>query len=192
MPMPIVVSRLSTLNEGERAACTEYRSDATLLHACTQGWSGEFNDSPRMQSMIKRAAQLSGLLDSAIQKFALIGDGSVYSGHGRGFSVVGSLLGVPRTFIGLSYRYPGYISTSADRGTAENFLRTRAGKVGTPVLLQLTLKKGQRLLPMNIATEQDDEAEYLLERNLAFKVIDAEFAKIDGVDRCALHLVLQR
>jgi ADP-ribosyltransferase exoenzyme len=190
--MSLTVKRLEELSKAERAACTEYYEDATLLHACTQGWSDAFNDSPRMQRIIGSAAELVRRLDSAIQKFELTADAAVYSGHGQGFSVVGSLRGDPDRLIGLHYCYPGYVSTSLDRGKAENFLRTRAGSVGTPVLLELQLDRGQHILPMDAATRQVGEAEYLLGRCLEFEVTDAEFVQIDGVEKGALHLVLRR
>jgi hypothetical protein len=189
--MPIVVRALAPLTDEERDACTNYYQDATLLHACTQGWSADFYDSPRMQKIIQSAAELTERLNSAIQKFELTEDGIVYSGHGQGFPIVGSLQGDARRFIGLNYCYPGYISTSSDRGKAENFLRTRAGPVGTPTLLELRLKRGQRVLYMDAATGQVGEAEYLLGRRLKFEVIDAEWIKIDHVDRETLHLVLR-
>jgi ADP-ribosyltransferase exoenzyme len=188
--MTIVVRVVTPLTKAECDACSTYYQDAALLHACAQGWSANFYDSPRMQEIIRSAADLTARLDSAIQKFELTENGIAYSGHGQGFSIVGSLRGNPQQFIGLKYCYPGYISTSSDRGKAENSVRTRAGPVGTPVLLELRLKHGQRVLHMDAATGQIGEAEYLLGRNLEFELIDAEFIKIDGVKSGVLHLVL--
>ena len=142
--------------------------------------------------MMAQAAQVATQLDSAIGKLELVDDGVLYSGHGRGFSVIGSLRGNPEQFVGLKYRYPGYISTSSDRGKAENFLRTRAGGGGTPVLLELRLIRGQHMLPMDVGTGQVGEAEYLLPKNLEFDIVDARWTRIDGVENNALHLVLQR
>ena len=122
--MALAVVQLAELTQAERNACTEYGADATLLHACTQGYGNDFDDSAKMQGFIGRAAELVRQLDSAIQKFELTKQGNVYSGHGRGFSVVGCFTGEPRQLIGLRYSYPGYISASWDRGTAEHFLRT--------------------------------------------------------------------
>lgn len=162
-----------------------------MLHACAQGLSGDFPDSPRMQAMVAgRAAQLAIQLDSAIRKFALAARATVYSGHGRGFSVVGSLHGDPGKFVGLRYRYPGYISTSSDQGTAENFLRTRASPVGTPVLLDIKLQEGQNLLPIDVGTGQVGEAEYLLPKGLELEILEAKWANVDGVPQRVLHLTL--
>jgi hypothetical protein len=192
MTQSVAITRVEELTDAERTACTKYYKDATMLHACTQGWSSDFNDSERMRKMIGDAAELVKHLDGAIQKFEFAGDSTLFSGHGRGFSVVGSMQGDPKRFIGMEYCYPGYISTSSDRGKAENFLRTRAGPVGTPVLLELLLERGQRCLPMDVVTGQVGEAEYLLGRCLKFEVIDAAFGRIDGVERNALHLRLRR
>jgi hypothetical protein len=188
--MAIQVIKLADLTGTERQACTDYGSDATMLHACAQGWSEDFDDSLKMSSLVVKALELTRQLDSAIGKFELSGDATVYSGHGRGFSVVGSLLGDPDKFIGFKYRYPGYISTSADRGVAENFLRTRAGTVGTPVLLEFRLKSGQHILPMHAAITHVGEAEYVLGRSLKFEIIGAEYVRVPSVTRDVLHVTL--
>jgi len=188
--MPPTVESLAELTAEEREACTIYYQDATMLQACTQGLSGDFDDSPRMLAMIGRAAQAALRLDRAIQKFALSAGATVYSGHGRGSSVVGSLRGNPQQFVGLGYRYPGYISTSWDRAKAENFLRTRASAVGTPVLLKIRLRQGQNLLPLDVGTGQLGEGEYLLPRTLEFTIIDVTWQNVDQVEQRVLRLTL--
>lgn len=187
----MTIIRLEELTPAEIAACTEYYADATLLHACAQGWGGQFPDSQRLQAFLDRCAPLVQALDRAIQKFEVSEDGVVFSGHGRGLSVIGSLYSASDRFIGLTYCYPGYTSTNADRGTAENFLRTRAAGARTPVLMEFRLRKGQRILPMSIATlGQGGEAEYLLGRAAEFQIVEADFVTIQDVDQNVLHLVL--
>ena len=189
MPLDVVIREGEELTDCERAAFVEYGSDATMLHACAQSWSSEFNDLARMVMLLGKAPHLTNHLDSAIQKFELSSDATVFSGHGKGFSVIGWLFGDPKNFVGFKYRYPGYISTSADRGTAENYLRTRADRVSAPVLLQIRLTRGQRIFPM-AAVGQTHHAEYVLERSIEFEIKNADLVPIDGVNGDVLLLVL--
>jgi hypothetical protein len=188
--MAIGIVPLEQLTEPERGACTDYYADATFLHACAQGWSGEFRDSPQFRSFVEKCPQLVKHLDLAIQKFEMSADEIVFSGHGRGISVIGSLSGPPGAFIGLRYCYPGYTSTSEDRGIAENFLRAKASGAKTPVLMEFHLKKGQRILPVSMVTRQGGEVEYLLGRSVEFEIANADSVRIQGVDQDILHLVL--
>jgi len=181
------LDQLAPLTDPERAACIRYKADAILLHACAQGWIGEFGESERLGAFFAESAELVRQLDRAIQKFQLSADTTVYSGHGWGASVVGSLVGEPRQFIGLRYSYPGYISTSTERAVAETFLRARSEN---PVLLECALPTGQRLLPMDAITGNVGEAEYLLGRSMEFEIKDADMIRVQGVARDVLHLVL--
>lgn len=188
--MAMAIIQTEELTQAERAACTEYYADATFLHACAQGWSGEFSDSQRLQSFLDRCGAIVQGLDRAIQKFEVSENSVVFSGQGRGLSVIGSLSGAPGRFIGLKYRYPGYTSTSADRGTAENFLRARAAGAQTPVLMEFRIRKGRRILPISIVTGQGAEAEYLMGRAAEFEIVGADFVTVQDVEQDALHLVL--
>ena len=189
--MSLQVITLEALTEDEVRACAEYSASATLLHACTQGWETEFPDYVKLREFAATgAAPFSGHLDRAIQKFELAADGIVFSGHGRPFSLVGSLFGPPERFVGLGYRYLGYTSTSSERGVAEDILRPRATR-GTPVLLELHLNKGQRILPIP-AVVRVGEAEYVLGRGEEFRIVDAKFANVAEVQQNVLHLVLKK
>jgi hypothetical protein len=187
--MAIAVKRVQSLTPEECEACGAYYADATFWHAMAQGWS--VNDLRLSPELFPKIGILSKHLDKAVQKFQLFAAGVVFSGHGRGISVVGSLGGPPDKFVGLKYCYPGYTSASSDRGTAENFLRTRAAGARTPILLEFRLKNGQAILPMDNATGQCGEGEYLLPRHLEFEISAAALVRIEGVTRDVLHLVLR-
>jgi hypothetical protein len=60
------------------------------------------------------------------------------------------------------------------------------------VLLELQLDRGQHSLPMNAATGQTGEAQYLLGRFLEFNVTNAKYVEIEGVVSDVLHLMLRR
>jgi hypothetical protein len=185
-----VISR-EPLTDDERRACAEYSASATFLHACAQGWEIELPNYGQLDEFVaQREGDLRRRLDSAIQKFELAADGTVFSGHGRPFSLVGCLFGQPGQFVGLRYRYPGYTSTSSERGVAEANLRPRATR-GTPVLLEFHLKRGQRILPVP-AVVRAGEAEYVLGRREQFNIVDAGTAIVEAVAEPVLHLVLEK
>jgi ADP-ribosyltransferase exoenzyme len=144
--MPLTVIAHEALSGDERSALEEYSASAAFLHACAQGWERELEGYRDLQVFATGRARFLALnLDSAIQKHELAENATVYSGHGRRFSVVGSLAGDPNRFVGLNYKYPGYISTSSVRRVAEDWLRARTTH-GTPVLLELRLPRGQPIL----------------------------------------------
>lgn len=117
--------------------------------------------------------------------------GIVYTGHGLGISVLGSLVSDPKKYIGFEYSYPGFTSTSLDRLAAENFLRTRASGSRMPVLLELELSPRQKALPFSEVTNQVGEAEVLLAPNASFRIIDATMISVSQVSKPVLHLRLR-
>jgi hypothetical protein len=188
--MSVATVQLAELTQQERDACTEYYADATFLHACSQGWSGAFPDSKKFEKFREGAKDLVAHLDKAIPKFQVSVGGIVFSGHGTGISVIGSLIGPAEQFVGFRCCYPGYVSSSVDRAAAESFLRTRSSGARMPVLMEIKLEKGDSALPMDRATGACGEAEYLLKRSIVFEVIAADLVRIQGVEQDVLQLGL--
>ena len=140
---------LESLTASEHKACAEYQADSTFLHATFQGWNnGQFTDSAALQRFNAKAAQIVNGLTSAIQKFEITSQATLYSGRPRRNAVIGPLRADPRRFVGLRYRYPGFLATTDDRAAAENFLRTRSDARSAPVLLKVNLNMGQKGLPL--------------------------------------------
>jgi hypothetical protein len=98
---------------------------------------------------------------------------------------VGSLTNSPERYKGFTFRYPGYTSTSVDRLAAENFMRTRASGAK-----QLLLRPGQHALPLDVATGQFGETEFLLGRNETFTVANARMDRVHGIADDVLLLQL--
>ncbi len=189
--MTLSFNKLASLTADEMSACGDYQGDATFFHACTQGWSGEFTDSQKFRSFLQRCSAVCGYLDAAINKFEVKTSGVVYSGHGLGLSVLGSLVGQPEDYVGFSYSYPGFTSTSEDPRAAENFLRTRSRGARTPVMLEIRLHSGQKALPFHQVTNSVGEAEVLLPRSAMFAVIEAKYIRVDDVKQDVLQLTLE-
>jgi hypothetical protein len=140
----------SELTQSETDAAARFASDAGFLHAIHQGWQDELvgrSEYDQFRAGFSKfrteAKALRDDLDSAIGKSALEKAAVVYSGHGRGYSTLGSINGEPEKLVGLRYQYPGYISTSWNEVTAINsFLAKRQYKGSRPVLLELRIPKG--------------------------------------------------
>lgn len=177
--------RLAELTPEERAACDAYQKDATYFHACSQGWSGQFPDSPKFSDFLSRCPDLARHLDTAINKCRVETAGIVYSGHGLGLSVLGSLLGEPDDYVGFRYSYAGYTSTSLDRAAAENFLRTRSSGSRTPILLAIHLTPPQNALLLG-----NHESEVLVPRGATFSITQASRIRVSGVSQDVLLLKL--
>lgn len=159
------------LTADEQAALSRYGADSTFLHATSQGRSGDFQHHPAFEEFSSRAAGERALLDSAIQISELLTDTTLFSAHGNGFAVRGSLVGLPQSFIGLTYQYPGFISTSASRDWAINFLEPRRFNGSRATLLEFQLPKGFAALDMKHGNHFG-EFEFLLGRDTPFKIID--------------------
>lgn len=159
------------LTDREQAALNRYGADSTFLHAASQGRSGDFQHDPAFGDFASRSAEEQILLDSAIQTSELLTDAILFSAHGNGFAVRGSLVGPPQSFIGLTYQYPGFISTSASRDWAINFLEPRRFNGSRATLLEFRLPKGFAALDMKHGNHFG-EFEFLLGRDTPFKIID--------------------
>lgn len=180
------------LDDAEREACQRYESEATMLHAACQGRSSDFQYHPDFPAFQMRCAADVAAIDSAIRKFEVAEAGSVFSGHGVGIGVVGSLRADLGRFVGLEYCYPGYISTSSERVVAEeDFIEKRARSGTSPVLLEFRLHAGMSALDFGQVTTSVGEFEYLIGRKQRFSIIDATHYPQRGVIDPVLHLVLE-
>jgi hypothetical protein len=97
---------------------------------------------------------------------------SLWSGHGHGWSVRGALEGPPDSFRGLTYRYPGFISSSLERSWCEDFLDKRHGSDSRPTLLRIDLPEDYPAIDMHDGGHAG-EFEILLPRNRRFTITDA-------------------
>ncbi|WLA81959.1 ADP-ribosyltransferase [Bradyrhizobium elkanii] len=182
------------LSSDELDAALSYYAESKMINASAQGWSGEFSDSKKMQDFLTKCASLVAHLDRAIGKHTVEVGGLVYSGHGSSIGSIGSLRGSPKNFVGLRYRYPGYISASENVHVANGFVRTGASISSSdrPVRLSIELARGQNILPLSARTGQGAEMEFLLPRQTEFEIVQAEMVRVDGIERGVLSFTLRR
>lgn len=177
-----------SFSPAEIAAAQAYRADSTFLHAHKQGWDGTVFRTPAYTSFLDTCGPHQIALDSAILKNPLSADTVLWSGHGRGSGVVGALVGEPKQFVGLGYKYPGYISTSAAKQVALDTLVTRAKEYSRPTLLELHLPLAFHALDMSLIPGGGHEFEYLIGRNEAFTIFDADLMRSGELDVLLLRL----
>ena len=173
------------LTIGETNAIRSYGADSTYIHATSQNRGADFSHDPSYQTFVANATDTATNLDNAIGASRLSEDAVLYSAHGLGFGVRGSLVGPPKQFVGLTYHYPGYISTTADRGFRDRFLEKRRGPTTRPTILELHLPSGFNALDLRHGGHAG-EFEYLLGRNLQLKIVGADY-----VDDDVLALILK-
>jgi ADP-ribosyltransferase exoenzyme len=181
----------SALSTDEMDAALNYYAESKMLNACAQGWGGEFPDSQKLVGFLAKCSTLVRHLDGAIEKHVVEVGGLIHSGHGSSIGCIGSLRGAPNKFIGLRYRYPGYISASEEVSVANNFVRTSSSNSDCPVRLEIELTKGQNILPLSTTTKQGAEMEFLLPRQSQFEITLAQMVKLDGVAKDVLSLTLR-
>lgn len=190
--MSVSIRLKESLDEAECEACQRYEAEATMLHAVCQGRSEDFRYHPGYDAFWLRCAADIAAIDRAIGKFEVVSAGSVFSGHGVGIGVVGSLRADPAQLLKLEYCYPGYISTSSERSVAEDkFIRARAGSGTFPVLLEVRLSVGMAALNFAQVTPSVGEFEYLIGRKQRFSIVHAESYTLRDVIDPVLHLVLE-
>ncbi|MGJ5078525.1 ADP-ribosyltransferase [Bradyrhizobium sp. HKCCYLS3013] len=181
---------IDQLTQQEMDAGKAYGADSKFFHGCWQDRQDDLVYHPDYAAFARTYAQVSGALDSAVAKSILQEDLTVYSGYGRGYSILGSLTGDAVKFVGLVYQYPGFISTSTNQRIAEDkFLRVGASAGTRPTFLEFKLLKGQIALDMN-AVGITGELEYLLPRRTPFSIVDAKETRVQDVDDAVLHLIL--
>ena len=190
--MALAVRRNEALLEAEQQACQRYESEATMLHAACLGRSSDFRYHPGYADFEQRCAADVKNITSAIGRFEVTSEGSVFSGHGCGIFVLGSLNAEAGEFIGFEYCYPGFISTSSERRIAEeDFIEKRARRGTRPMLLEFKLPVGMAVLDFGQVTNSVGEFEYLIARGQRFTIVDANFYKLRGVSDLVLHLVME-
>ena len=181
MTLSILSNLREALTHEEMAALSHYGADSTFLHAHFQGRLGDFQYHPNCADFIGNCRSIIDALDGALAKSSLSVPAQLYSGHGNGIGIRGSLTGTPASFIGLTYRYPGFISTTTDVGVANNFLEKKDLR---PTFLKLNLPAGFSAVDMKHGNHFG-ECEFLLGRNIRFTIVDA------AEDKEVLWLVLQ-
>jgi hypothetical protein len=128
-------------------------------------------------------------LCSATQKYELSAPAKLYSGKSNGLVFVGAF-GVNSIdkIVGLTFRYVGFISTSADLVKAKDFIRP--WDAVSPILMEFDLKPGFRLLPMQeLGASTTDEFEFLLPPNATFNIASGRRISVGSVNH-VLHLAL--
>lgn len=176
----------------ELSAAHGYYASSKLLNVCVQGWFDEFSDSQKVRKFFdEEMLPLVNCLDGAIAKHTVEVGGTVFSGHGNSIGCIGSLRGEPNSFVGLRYRYPGYISASEDIWVANKFLCNNLSKSDCPVRLEIELIPGQKVLPLTTATGQGAEMEFLLPRGSEFTITSAAMTAVEGVGNPVLNLKLR-
>lgn len=81
-------ARLSTLlTDEERQAAVAYGADSRFFHACWQGRGDDVCHDPEFSDFSKTYTSITSNLDSAVAKSVLHQDVTLFSGHGRGYSV---------------------------------------------------------------------------------------------------------
>ena len=165
-------SRSAPLTSIEIDAVKRYVVEASFLHAIAQGWDETLLAGTRYASLFPELLPLIQGIDSSIQKFTLDEDLTLYAGHGDGVGVRGALDGSASDFVGLTYKYRGFISTSETASVARAFLSKRLTQTSLPTFLEFRLPAGFHALPVNEALPSH-EFEYLLPRESAFNVTDA-------------------
>ena len=187
----VTCSLKSALTENELEAVRAYASEATFFHAVSQGRQAELAPLQEFQKFCQTASAHRSAIDSAIAKCTMDSSATLYSGHGVGLTIRGSLCGDASKFIGQIYRYTGYISTSSvEQIAVDSFLVKRVFDGSMPTLLEVRLSVGFHLLDMNLAGSQG-EFEFLIGRGVGFVVVDALYFKVAGVLDPVLRLVLE-
>lgn len=183
--MTIGTSLARKLTDEERQALSRYGADSTYLHAVVQRREGDLQYHALYQDEWMVYAKQIEALDSAIGASTLISDSVLYSAQPKGFSVRGSFLGDAAKFVGLIYRYPGFISTSAETSFRDRFLSKRRDAGSRPATLEFRLPAGWNAIDLSEGGHSG-EFEFLLARDVAYGVVDASY-----VDGDVLNLVLE-
>lgn len=172
------------LTDDERKALSHYGADSNFLHAVAQGRECDLDQDPQWQKFWPKCGEIMRALDSAIAASELAEFAVLHSAYGNGLAVRGSLLGDPEVFIGLTYRYAGYISTSSEASFRDRFLEPRRTAKSRPSILEFHLPAGFAAIDMHHGGHAG-EFEFLLARDTPFDITQASI-----VDGDVLSLVL--
>lgn len=175
--------KLGDLKDDEIKAARAFGSDSGHHHRIAQG----IRDCDCIKGYAKfqnNACIVTRAISNAIKKLELTKPMTVCSGIGWGRVAVGSLTSQDLSkFVGLTYQYPGFISTSDDAGIAERFIRN-GYKVCSdrPLLFVFNLPTGFNVLPMKeLGADNSYEHEFLLDRNLEFEIKDVTTYDLEKV-----------
>jgi hypothetical protein len=179
---------LQPLSSEEIAAGREYVADSRFYDWAIQGRLDDAGPAGYKSFLAEAHPKLVALC-SATQKYELSADVKLYSGKANGLVFIGAFgENSPDKFVGLTLRYVGFISTSADRAKAEDFIRPFDAR--SPILMEFHLKPGFRFLPMReLGIDTVDEFEFLLPPNVRFKIADGSKISIGSVHP-VVHLIL--
>lgn len=172
--MSVKTTLAHPLSEAEVAALSHYGADSTYLNAIAQQRERDFADDAQWNAFWPKSGAISNALESAIAASTLDAAATLYSAHGNGFGVRGSIRGNPSNFIGLEYFYPGFISTTAEAGFRDTFLNKRRNALSQPALLELLLPAGFNAVDLRHGNHYG-EFEFLLSRKLHFHIVDAKY-----------------
>lgn len=167
-----LIFRDRNLDNEELLALRNYGPDSTFFHAIAQGQSEALSGNPAFREFSLMARAKRDAIDRVFTISRLIKEQVLWSGHGHGWGVRGALVGEPSGFIGLEYRYPGYISTSTERSWCDGFLEKRNRDESRPTLMQLNLPALFPAIDMHDGASHG-EFEVLLPRNLNLVITDA-------------------
>jgi hypothetical protein len=165
------------LSKEEVEALTDYGADSTFLHAFAQRRESYLEYHPQYIKEFDTIEEQIKALDRAIDASTLDADAVLYSAQPVGFSVRGSFLGDATKFIGLTYQYPGFTSTTANEAFRDEFLSKRRDTQSRPATLTFQLPAGWNAIDLREGG-QTGESEFLLARNVAYEVLNASI--IDG------------
>ena len=168
---PIIRDR--KLNEAEREALSAYGADSTFFHLVAQGHTELVTGRPDFDMFMMTGKTRRDAIDGLFEVSRLARALSLWSGHGHGWSIRGALEGPPDAFRGLTYRYPGFISSSLERSWCVEFLSKRHRSGSHPTLLRLDLPEGYPAIDMHDG-DHAGEFEILLPRSRSFIITDAD------------------
>ena len=160
------------LDNEEHLALRSYGAESTFFHAIFQGQSEAVSHNLAFQDFSQLAKARRNPIDRVFTISRLIKEQVLRSGHGHSWGIRGALVGASSDFIGLKYRYPGYMSTSTVRLWCDAFLDKRNRQESRPTLLQLNLPARFPAIDMHDGASQG-EFEVLLPRNLIFAITEA-------------------
>ncbi len=192
--MPDVAYRqIAELTDAEIEAARAYGAESGFFHlACQADHSMALAEFRHYQDFLC-SGKLAALASATRSRCELTGDVTLYSGHENDAGVVGSLgHNDPARFVGLTWQYRGFTSTSSRKDEGEEFIYTRvAAVIATPVFMEFYVPAGVRLLPMKGLAGLSHEAEFLIPPRVPFEIIAASRATVGKVQN-VLHLVLAR
>ena len=188
--MPDVAYRaIAELTKAEIEAARAYGAESGFFHLACQADHSMALDTFLPYQDFLRSRKFEALERATRSRFELTAGATLYSGHGNGAGVVGSLgHNDPERFCGLTWQYRGFTSTSSRKDKGEEFVERR---VAMPVFLEFRLPAGFRLLPMKELVSLSHEAEFLIPPRVPFQIIAASRVTVENVQN-VLHLTLAR